>query len=77
MIKVIKVKVLEDYKLELTFDNNVVKIKNMKPHLDSGVFRVLKKPEIFNSVKVSFGTISWNEDIDMCADYLYETSEEL
>ena len=25
MRKVIKVKVLEDYKLELTFDNNVVK----------------------------------------------------
>ena len=37
----------------------------------------LKKQEIFNSVKVSFGTICWNEDIDMCADYLYETSEKI
>ena len=77
MKKVIKVKVLEDYKLELTFDNNVVKIKDMKPHLNSGVFEVLKNSEIFNSVKTSFGAISWNEDIDMCADYLYETSEEI
>lgn len=77
MRKVIKVKALEDYKLELTFDNNIVKIKDMKPHLNSGVFEILKKPEIFNSVKISFGTISWNEDIDMCADYLYETSEEI
>ena len=77
MRKVIKVKVLQDYKLELTFDNNVVKIKDMKPHLNSGVFKILKKPEIFNSVKISFGTISWNGDIDMCADYLYETSEEV
>ena len=77
MRKVIKVKVLEDYKLELTFDNNVVKIKDMKPHLNSGVFKVLKKPEIFSSVKINYGAISWNEDIDICADYLYETSKEI
>lgn len=43
MREVIKVKVLEDYKLELTFDNNVVKIKDMKPLLDKGVFKKLKK----------------------------------
>ena len=77
MRKVIKVKVLEDYKLELTFDNNVVKIKDMKPYLNIGVFKMLKEKEKFNSVKLNFGTISWNEDVDMCADYLYETSEEL
>jgi len=76
MRKVIKVKVLEDYKLELTFDNNVVKIKDMKPHLNSGVFKVLKNMEVFNSVKLSYGSISWNGDIDLCADYLYETSQE-
>ena len=76
MRKIIKVKVLEDYNLELTFDNNVVKIKDMKPHLNEGVFKVLKNKKIFNSVKITFGTISWNEDIDLCADYLYETSVE-
>jgi len=77
MRKVIKVKVLQDYKLELTFDNNVVKIKDMKPQLNKGVFKVLKNMEVFNSVKLSYGAISWNGDIDMCADYLYETSEEI
>jgi len=76
MRKIIKVKPLEDYKLELTFDNNIVKIKDMKPHLNEGVFKNLKRKEIFNSVKLSFGTISWDGDIDMCADYLYETSIE-
>ena len=48
----------------------------MKPHLNTGVFKALRKKEVFNSVKLSFETISWNDDIDMCADYLYETSEE-
>lgn len=75
MREVIKVKTLKDYKLELTFDNNVVKIKDMKPYLDKGVFKELKKEEIFNSVRIKFGTIVWDGDIDLCADELYETSE--
>ena len=69
MIKVIKVKVLEDYNLELTFDNNVVKIKDMKPLLNKGIFKKLRDKERFNSVKIAFGTIAWNEDIDLCADF--------
>ena len=76
MRKIIKVKALKDYNLELIFDNNVVKMKDMKPHLNDGVFKVLRDKQIFNLVKITFGTISWNEDIDLCADYLYKTSVE-
>ncbi len=77
MRKVVDVQVLENYELLLTFDNNVKKIKDMKPYLDKGVFKKLKDEEVFNKVKISFGTISWENDIDMCADSLYETSEEV
>lgn len=77
MRKIINVEVLENYELLLTFDNNVKKIKDMKPYLDKGVFTKLKDKDIFNKVKISFGTISWEDDIDMCADNLYETSEEV
>lgn len=75
MRKIIEVKPLENYKLELTFDNKEVKIKDMEPYLNKGIFKILKDKNIFNSVKISFGTISWDKDIDLCADYLYETSE--
>lgn len=51
------------------------KIKDMKPYLDKGVFKKLKNINFFNSVEIKFGTISWGEDIDMCADSLYGTSE--
>ena len=34
---IIDVKPLEDCKLLLTFDNNVKKIKDMKPYLNKGV----------------------------------------
>ena len=74
MRKIIKVKPLEDYKLELVFDNNEIKIKDMKPYLNNGIFKSLIDKNLFNSVKVSFNTISWGNDIDLCADYLYNTS---
>lgn len=73
MRKIIDVKPLEDYKLLLTFDNNIKKIKDMKPYLNKGVFKVLQDKSIFNSVKIVLGTIAWG-DIDMCPDSLYESS---
>lgn len=75
MKEVIKVEPLKDYKLLLTFNNNEKKIKDMKPYLDKGVFKKLKNINFFNTVEIKFGTISWGEDIDMCADSLYDTSE--
>lgn len=73
---IVRVKPLEDYKLLLTFDNNVKKIKDMKPYLEKGVFKVLQDKSIFNRVNIVLGTISWG-DIDMCPDSLYESSYEI
>ncbi len=77
MKKIVEVEVLSDYRLLLTFDDSVKKIKDMKPYLDKGVFKKLKDKEFFKNVKIAYGTISWDEEIDMCADSLYETSEEI
>lgn len=74
MKKIINVEPLEDYKLLLTFDDNVKKIKDMKPYLDKGVFKSLRDKNIFNNVKIVLGTIAW-ENIDMCPDSLYESSK--
>lgn len=74
MKKIIFVKPLDDYKLLLTFSNNEKRIKDMKPYLNDGVFKKLKNKTFFNSVHISFDTISWNDGIDLCADTLYETS---
>lgn len=76
MREVIDVEPMENYQLLLTFDNQIKKIKDMKPYLEKGVFKRLKDKAFFNKVKISYGTICW-EDIDMCPDTLYETSIEL
>ena len=77
MREVTSVEPLEDYQLLLTFDNKEKKIKDMKPYLDKGVFKKLKDKEVFKKVKISYGTICWDDDIDMCPDTLYETSSKV
>ena len=74
MKKIISVEPLDDYKIILTFSNNEKRIKDMKPYLNKGVFKKLKDKNFFNSVHISFDTISWDDEIDLCADTLYETS---
>lgn len=75
MNRIIDVKALNNYKILIVYQNGEKRIKDMKPYLDKGVFKKLKDESFFKSVKVSFGTISWGEQIDLCADSIYETSE--
>ena len=74
MNRIIEVQALDNYELLLTFDNGEKRIKDMKPYLEKGIFQKLKDKDFFNSVKVSYGTISWNDEIDLCADSIYENS---
>lgn len=74
MKKIKEVKVMNDYKLLITFTNNERRVKDMKPYLDKEAFYKLKDINFFNTVKISHGTICWDEDIDLCADSVYETS---
>ena len=75
MNRIIDVKALENYKILVIYQNGEKRIKDMKPYLEKGVFKKLKDEEFFKSVKVAYGTVSWGEQIDLCADSIYETSE--
>jgi hypothetical protein len=68
------VKANTDYTLSLTFSNGEVKVFDMKPYLDKGVFRELKDPGLFKSVKPFLGSIQWQNELDLCPDTLYEES---
>lgn len=51
MFKILKLQILDDYKLHITFYNKEEKIFNVKPYLDKGVFNELKDKTYFSSVK--------------------------
>jgi hypothetical protein len=75
-LSVNNVKALNNYELELTFENNEVKIFDVKPYLDTGLFAKLKDENYFRMGKISYDTIEWPSGIDMDPEVLYEKSRE-
>ena len=74
-LSVKKVKPLNDYNLELTFENNEIKVFDVKPYLDTGLFKTLKNEKLFKMVKVSYDTIEWPNKVDLDPEVLYEKSK--
>jgi hypothetical protein len=66
-----------NYTLTITFTNNEVKVFDVKPYLDIGIFKELKKLSIFNSVKPFLGSIQWLNGQDFCPDTLYLESKNI
>ncbi len=67
-----KVEPKPNFELLLTFEDGAVKKFDMKPYLDKGVFRELKNEHLFNSVRVSFNTVVWDNEADFDPEALYE-----
>ena len=65
---------LENYKLRLKFKNGEEKVFDMKPYLDTGIFKELKEESVFKTVKVSFDTVEWANEADIDPETLYRDS---
>ena len=76
-LSVKKVKPLSNYRLELTFENKEKKIFDVKPYLDTGLFKELKNEKLFNLVKISYDSIEWPNGVDLDPEVLYEKSKVL
>ena len=77
---VIEVKVIENYKLELTFEDGKkgqVDIAKLVPF--EGIFAPLKDKKFFSRVSVNadIGTICWENGADISPAFLYENLESL
>lgn len=65
------VSVAKDFQLLLTFESGEKKIFDVKPYLNIGVFKELNDENIFKTVRVNMGSISWLNGQDLCPDTLY------
>jgi hypothetical protein len=54
-----------------------VKVFDVKPYLDKGIFRELKDMRVFNSVRPFLGSIQWQNGQDFCPDTLYVDSKRI
>ena len=68
----------DDYRLLLTFENDEQRIFDMKPYLDYGtVFKALRDPNMFNTVRVCFKTVAWANNADIDPEILYPYSQKI
>lgn len=67
----------EDFTLILHFDNGEVKIFDVKPYMEQGIFKQLKDPKVFAAVRPFNGSICWKSGQDFCTHTLYLRSESL
>jgi hypothetical protein len=72
ILSVKSVRPLNGYKLMLLFSNDETRIYDMASMMNYPVFRALKDEGVFNKVYVDYGTVTWNDRIDIASETLYE-----
>ena len=71
MKKVISVKPLENYILQVEFDSKEIRLFDVKPYLNLGIFTELKNESYFKSVRTSLDSIAWKNGQDFSPETLY------
>lgn len=72
MKKVLSLKVLPGYRLDLTFDDGVSGVVDLSHLVGKGVFDSWRDASVFESVRIGTdGELVWGEQIDLCPDSLY------
>lgn len=59
------VKAIEDYKLILTFEDGSVRVFDVSPLLEKGIFKELNDEVLFKTVKINFDTVEWVNGADI------------
>jgi hypothetical protein len=71
------VRALEDYELELSFDNGESRRFDVKPYLGRGIFVRLRDQNAFRAVRVVAGSVEWANGLDLSYDTLYVEGQPL
>ena len=67
----------DDYILFLVYDNDEKRQMDMKPFLNHKAFQHLADIDVFKSVRTSFDTLEWGNEIDIDPEFLYQNSKRI
>ena len=65
------VRPLDDYELEVSFENGESRRFDVKPYLDRGIFVRLRDLALFQLPRVVAGSVEWPGGLDLSYDTLY------
>lgn len=72
MHKVTSVRVLDGFRLEVTFEDGTAGVVDLSSLAGKGVFSAWGDRRVFESVRIgSSGELVWGDAIDLCPDALY------
>jgi len=71
------VQAIPNYNLILTFQNGEKRQFDMNPYLNIGIFQELRDIAKFNTVRISFDSIEWENEADLDPEILYKHSKKL
>ena len=69
------VKAQKDFTLLITFTNGMQKVFDVKPYLETGVFKSLKNFALFSTAHAEYGTVVWQNNVDFDPDTLFLEGE--
>lgn len=74
MIKIKKVKALQDYRLQCVFENGETVVYDMSYilHQSSSMLDPLKDKDFFNQVFLESGAPVWRNGYDLCPDAIWK-----
>jgi hypothetical protein len=70
----VEVKPLDNFTLQILFNNGEKRLYDMKKQLDKPFYQKLKSPAIFKTVKVADITLEWATGEDICPNEIYKNS---
>ena len=78
-LHITKIKYLENYKLEISFNDGVVKEVDLEKELYGEIFKPLKDIDTFKKVKINpdSNTIEWENGANFAPEFLYEIGKDI
>lgn len=67
-----EVDVMDGYRLHITFEDGKAGIVDMSEHLHKPYYRALKDKTFFSRAKAKYGTVIWDDKVDVAPEFLYE-----
>jgi len=70
-LEVSKAKYLDNYRIELTFNNGEIKTVDLQNELNGSIYKPLRQLDYFKNFRVQYNTVEWSNGADYAPEYLY------
>lgn len=72
LVWITKANYIQEYKIEIEFNNSKKGIVDFKDHLNKKIFEPLKNIEKFKNFKLNSWTLEWENGADFSPEFLLE-----